>query len=212
MDSKNPRGNAHRDLSDMSHSRIWFVADTHFGHANIIRFCDRPFSSVEEMDRTLVANWNDRVAPDDTVFILGDLFFRCENPEPILETLKGRKRLILGNHDSSWTGKVDLSRFFERVDSFYQGSIGPCGATLCHYPMPEWPHSSRTYMIHGHIHNNTHDDFWPLLAARDRVLNAGVDVNGFRPVTLDELVENNRRFKEAWKQSQESSARLSFAK
>ena len=52
-----------------------------------------------------------------------------------------------------------------------------------------------TSVIHGHIHNNTHEDFWPLLAARDRVLNAGVEVNGYRPVTLKELIENNRRFK-----------------
>ena len=182
----------------MSQHRIWFVADTHFGHANIIRFCNRPFGSVEEMNRILVSNWNDRVAPDDTVFILGDLFYRCEDPRPILEVLKGRKRLILGNHDSSWTGKIEPSRFFDRIDSYYDGSIGPCGATLCHYPMPDWPHASRTYMIHGHIHNNTKADLWPLLVKRDRVLNAGVDVNGFRPVLLEELIENNRRVKAAW--------------
>ena len=185
----------------MPRSKVWFIADTHFGHANIIRFCNRPFESVEEMNETLVSNWNDRVAPSDIVFVLGDLFFRCDDPEPILDRLAGRKRLILGNHDSSWTGKVPSRRHFESVDSFYEGSIGACGATLCHYPMPEWPHGARTYMIHGHIHNNTHEDYWPLLAVRDRVLNAGVDINGFRPVSLDELVENNRRFKSEWLRS-----------
>lgn len=54
----------------------------------------------------------------------------------------------------------------------------------------------RSYMIHGHIHNDTRADFWPLIASRDNVLNAGVDINGFQPVTFDELLENNRRFKE----------------
>ena len=174
---------------------IWFISDTHFGHDNIIRFCNRPFASAEEMDETLVRNWNDRVAPDDTVFILGDLFFRSGNVEAILPRLRGSKRLILGNHDASWIGRVHLAAHFKSVDNYFEGSIGSAGATLCHYPMLSWPHSARTYMIHGHIHNNTHEDFWPLLVARDRVLNASVEINGYRPVTLEELIENNRRFK-----------------
>ena len=53
----------------------------------------------------------------------------------------------------------------------------------------------RTFMIHGHIHNDTKADFWPLIAARDNVLNAGADINDFMPVTFDEMLENNRRFK-----------------
>lgn len=53
----------------------------------------------------------------------------------------------------------------------------------------------RTYMIHGHIHNDTKADFWPLIAACDNILNAGADINGFMPVTFDEMLENNRRFK-----------------
>ena len=55
--------------------------------------------------------------------------------------------------------------------------------------------TKRTYMIHGHIHADTSADFWPLIQCRDHVLNAGVDLNGYRPVTFDELVENNRKFK-----------------
>lgn len=68
--------------------------------------------------------------------------------------------------------------------------------TLCHYPMLSWKHAKRSYMIHGHIHNDTRADFWPLIAARENVLNAGVDINSFKPVTFDELLENNRHFKE----------------
>ena len=55
---------------------IYFTADHHFGHANIIRHCARPFQSVGEMDRALLDNWNARIKPQDTVYILGDLFFR----------------------------------------------------------------------------------------------------------------------------------------
>lgn len=54
---------------------IYFTADTHFGHENVIRFCDRPFSSANEMDEAMIANWNARVRGNDTVYILGDMFF-----------------------------------------------------------------------------------------------------------------------------------------
>ena len=143
---------------------IYFTADTHFGHYNVIRFCDRPFASAEEMDEAMIQNWNDRVTGNDTVYILGDMFFRSTNAEGILKRLKGKKRLIVGNHDGSWMTKFDYAK--------------------------------RSYMIHGHIHNDTRADFWPLIAARENVLNAGVDINSFKPVTFDELLENNRHFKE----------------
>ena len=76
---------------------IYFTADTHFGHCNVIRFCDRPFASAEEMDEAMIQNWNDRVTGNDTVYILGDMFFRSTNAEEILKRLKGKKRLIFGN-------------------------------------------------------------------------------------------------------------------
>ena len=53
------------------------------------------------------------------------------------------------------------------------------------------------YMIYGHIHNNTNADYWPLIASRNQMLNAGVDINGFAPVTLHEMIKNNQRFKES---------------
>ena len=74
-------------------------------------------------------------------------------------------------------------------------STGTHAATLCHYPLLSWKHARTSFMIHGHIHANTDMDFWPLLLARENVLNAGVDLNGFQPITLEELIENNRRFK-----------------
>ena len=77
---------------------IYFTADTHFDHANIIHFCNRPFATVEEMNETLIANWNRKVHGNDTVYILGDMFFRTSDPESILRQLKGQKHLITGNH------------------------------------------------------------------------------------------------------------------
>ena len=110
--------------------------------------------------------------------------------------------LIVGNHDSSWMGNVNLNRYFLSVDSFLEVSDGKHALTLCHYPLFTWKHEMRSYMVHGHIHANTSSDYFPLLCARERVLNAGVDINGFMPVTLDELKENNQRFKAEYKKEQ----------
>jgi len=175
---------------------IYFTADTHFGHANVVKMCQRPFPDVEAMNEAMIAAWNDRVGGNDTVYIVGDMFFRCENPESILKRLKGKKRLIAGNHDGSWMGKVELSRYFISVDLYLEISDGAHALTLCHYPLLTWKHAKKSYMVHGHIHTNTDADFWPLLRVRDNVLNAGVDINRYMPVTFDELLENNRRFKE----------------
>ena len=108
---------------------------------------------------------------------------------------KGKKRLLIGNHDGSWMTKVDVSRYFASVDLMLELSDGRHALTLCHYPLLTWKHAKKSYMVHGHIHNDTGADFWPLLAARENVLNAGVDINGYQPVTFDELLENNRVFK-----------------
>ena len=174
---------------------IYFTADAHFGHANIIKMCERPHPDVETMNESMIAAWNERVHGNDTVYIVGDLFFRCADPESILKRLKGKKRLIVGNHDGTWMNKVNLHRYFFSVDNFLETSDGAHALTLCHYPMLTWKHAMRSYMIHGHIHADPKADCWPLLRCRENVLNAGVDVNGYHPVTFDELVENNRKFK-----------------
>ena len=178
---------------------IYFIADPHFGHENILKLTGRPFPDIDAMNEAIIAAWNERVTGNDTVYILGDLFYRCADPEPILRRLKGKKRLIVGNHDSSWMGREELLKYFISVDEMLVTTDGQRQLTLCHYPLLSWKHRHSSYMIHGHIHANTHDDFFPLIAARERMLNAGVDINGFRPVTFKELVENNARFKANWR-------------
>ena len=175
---------------------VYFTADTHFGHNAIIRMCSRPFEDVNEMNRALIDSWNARVHGDDTIYIVGDMFYRCTDVESILRRLHGRKRLILGNHDESWLKQADYGRYFISIDHYLEISDGAHALTLCHYPMVTWKHDHRSYMIHGHIHANTDADFWPLLRERERALNAGVDINGYQPVTFDELIANNRCFKE----------------
>jgi len=90
---------------------------------------------------------------------------------------------------------VNASKYFASVDNFLEISDGQHALTLCHYPLLTWNHAKKSYMIHGHIHNDTSSDYWPLLRVRERVLNAGTDINSFQPVTFDELMENNRQWK-----------------
>lgn len=174
---------------------IFYIADTHFGHDNIIKLCKRPFSDVNEMNTIMIENWNRKVKGNDTVYIIGDLFYRCQNPESILRELKGKKRLIIGNHDGSWMTKFDALDYFESIDTMLETSVDNCGATMCHYPLITWRHERKTYMIHGHIHTDTSSDYWPLIKSRERILNAGADINNYEPVTFEELIQNNMKFK-----------------
>ncbi|MDR1827539.1 MAG: hypothetical protein LBR29_04360 [Methylobacteriaceae bacterium] len=147
------------------------------------------------MDEALIANWNARVTGGDTVYILGDLMFRAaEAPDHYLARLNGRKHLILGNHDLAWVKKVDLPKYFVSVERLTVINTGKCKATLCHYPM--MCHEGE-YLLYGHIHNHRNDAFWPLLRTMEKALNAGVEVNNYQPVTFDELIENNRLFRDA---------------
>lgn len=179
---------------------IYFISDTHFGHENVLCMCDRPFDNIDDMNEELIRRWNAKVTGNDIVYIIGDMFYRCSNPEDILRRLKGKKHLVIGNHDGSWMSKINLNQYFECVEKFVEVSDGKRGLTLCHYPLLTWKHAKKNYMIHGHIHSDTSSDYWPLIKVRDRVLNAGVDINNFEPVTFEELVENNERFKaDNWK-------------
>lgn len=176
---------------------IFFTADLHLGHANIIKHCERPFSSVEEMDEHLISAWNKSVRPTDSIYILGDLIFRsAASPESYLSRLRGKKHLILGNHDKDWVKKADMSQYFLSVERFVEISDGQHKITLCHYPLMSWNHMAKgSYMIHGHIHNNCEAFYFPMLRQMPNLLNAGVEINDYHPVSFDDLVKNNEAFK-----------------
>jgi len=176
---------------------IFFTADQHFGHSNIIKHCDRPFQNVQEMDETLLTNWNAIVGSQDIVYILGDLFFR--NIVPVadyLQYLKGKKHLLIGNHDKDWMKEINLSQYFESVERMVEINDGSHKITLCHYPMMSWDGIAKgDYMIHGHIHSNIDSDYFPLIRKMPNLLNAGVELNEYRPVNLNELLKNNIAYK-----------------
>lgn len=177
---------------------IRYIADLHIGHDNIRRLCNRPFSTVEEMDNALIENWNSVVNEEDIVYILGDFSFKAVNdPVKILKKLKGKKRLIVGNHDKHNLKNPLFRSCFDKIldtDTIFDGDNR---VVLSHYPIAEWDGYFRgTYHIYGHIHNNITNRVYKFMAEEERALNAGVDINNFMPVTLSELIKNNQLFRE----------------
>ncbi|PMC34554.1 hydrolase [Bacillus sp. UMB0899] len=173
----------------------YYIADPHFGHEAIIKFCQRPFQTVEEMNRVMIDNWNNLVSAEDEVYIIGDFMYRSKHhPEYYLDQLKGKKHLILGNHDR-WTNQVDLPLYFESVTQVKEIEDQSRHIVLCHYPMVEWPRYHKgSIHIFGHIHNskNAAYDYY---RNQDNMFNAGVEINHFKPVTLQHLITNNLSFK-----------------
>ncbi|MDE6294156.1 MAG: metallophosphoesterase family protein [Clostridiales bacterium] len=189
---------------------VYFISDLHFGHQKCIDYGGRPFSCVDEMDEALIANWNRRVKSGDTVYVMGDLVWESCDPLKYIRRLNGKKILIAGNHDFKWLkrqgmategkdGNVEFRDYFEyfnKIAQYVEIVIDGVRITLCHYPMLEWRASRKfgSFLIHGHIHNSPDRKYVPIWLL-PHALNAGVDVNGFVPVTFDELIENNERYK-----------------
>ena len=159
----------------------WFTADTHFGHAAIIGYASRPFASVEEMDETMIANWNAAVAPGDVVWHLGDFCYRAaSDPAHYRSRLNGHIRLIIGNHDTQTV--KHFAHLFESVDDFREIESEQQRLFLCHYPMREWPGAWRgAWHLYGHVHGRL--DHEP----HGMSLDVGVDSHGYRPVRLAQI-------------------------
>lgn len=168
---------------------IFYTADLHFHYKPFLP--DRPFASVEEMDEAMIRLWNETVTDRDTVYVVGDVGYNGGYvPGDALGRLQGRKHLIRGNHDTGFENAPKLFDYFETVTDFNEIDDGETHILLCHYPIL---YRKRGYMIHGHLHQARGPEY-DILRQMPRVLNAGVDVNFYRPVTLAQLVENNRAF------------------
>lgn len=170
---------------------IYYIADPHFGHENIIGFCGRPFSSVEEMDKMLIANWRAVVKPDDDIYVLGDLVFKSSEPETYLKQLTGRIHLIRGNHDTFLKNK-ELHKYFVSIDDMLTIADKDADEVrrvfLCHYPVAEWPGYYRdAYHLFGHIHN-AKNRAAEIMETLPRCYNVGADCIGFTPRTLEQII------------------------
>ncbi|PJI56035.1 metallophosphoesterase [Methylobacterium radiotolerans] len=159
---------------------VWFTSDHHFGHANIIPLCRRPFSDAAEMDETMIERWNAVVGTQDEVWHLGDFAHRC-GPNRVAEIfgrLRGRAiHLVRGNHDRRYT----LALPWTSIQHYAELVVDHRMLVLFHYSLRVWNRSHfGSLSLYGHSHGTL-----PGTAASCDV---GVDVWDFRPASLDEIV------------------------
>ena len=189
----------------------YYISDLHFFHDKVIMYDNRKFKSVEEMNTTLINNWNSRVTDEDDVYILGDVSW-CKDPGEniaLLRGLRGRKHLIYGNHDKAMKVVNKQSDVFASVNDYLQVSDTGCGCVvMSHYPILFWNCQFRDSIhLYGHVHNSHQYNIFETALAnvRDlqaipmRAYNVGCMMPwmNYTPRTLSEIIEGynkvNRR-------------------
>jgi calcineurin-like phosphoesterase family protein len=160
---------------------IWFTADQHFGHTNIIRFCDRPFTDADHMTEVLIANHNSVVEDGDTVYHLGDLTFQLD-AEQYVNRLKGTHHLIVGNHDHKVFQKRKRPGVYTSIQDKKEVKWDGHSFFLSHYSHRVWNKSHfGAIHLYGHSHG-TIPDF-------GRSMDVGVDTNDFFPYSGFQVTE-----------------------
>ena len=176
-------------------SEQWVVSDTHFGHANILGFVNsktgrhvRSFSSVQEMDETIIENWNKTVKPNDIVYHLGDVVINKKFLD-LVDRCNGTKHLILGNHDMFF----DMYRLYFKKIYAMRIAYKPFKHIMTHIPIHSDSVDRVGFNLHGHIHENSIND--------PRYRNICVDfpgddyypANNYTPLNLVEVLENMKK-------------------
>ena len=157
----------------------FFTSDIHFGHRNVIRFCNRPFKTVKQMNEEIIHKWNSHISDKDRVFVIGDVFLcDLDDAKKIISQLNGYKILIKGNHDRS--KKTMLAAGFDEFHLTLDYEM-PDGrkALLKHYPLPDCLLEDYDLMIHGHIHVAE--------KINGKKINVSCDIWKFSPVSIGEI-------------------------
>ena len=164
------------------------TSDTHFYHSNIIKYCNRSFNNVEEMNECIIKNWNNVVFPDDTVYHLGDFILnQKDKADEILNRLNGKIHLILGNHDNA----TQLSHLIgdKLVEVTYEKVIkyNKCTIILNHFPLSTFAGQGKDFVVnlHGHVHSNKENPFVEFTNQYD----VGVDNNDFTPISIEQAIK-----------------------
>lgn len=178
--------------SHQNNINYFVTSDLHFGHKNIIKYSNRPFSSVEEMDDKLIENWNSVVSSKDIVFNLGDFAF--SKPERILEimgSLNGTQIFVYGNHDKylqngpvkeECLNKGYVKYFCDYVEFKFNNKF----ICMSHYAMRVWNRMGYgSIMLYGHSHGT--------LPSQGNSLDVGVDTNDlkseYKPFLLSDVID-----------------------
>jgi calcineurin-like phosphoesterase family protein len=162
-------------------SDIWFTADFHLGHKNIIRYCNRPFGTVEEMNERILEGVNARVKANDTLYFLGDFCIGSKTRAAGFRHQIRCKKIfaVPGNHDKE---ARKLIHEFSWLNDLTEVSINGQRIVLCHYAMRVWNHSSHgAWHLYGHSHGRLANLDTPLS------MDVGVDTHDFRPWHFDEI-------------------------
>ena len=186
----------------------YYISDLHINHNNILKFDNRPFRTVLEMNNALLHNWNNVIKNDDTVYILGDFIWDTEQNWPdIVKSFNGHKVLIRGNHDpKSFSNKT--KNLFDDINDYKEITDNGKHVIMCHYPIPFYKstYNPDMYMLYGHVHMTREYDFLKELRkevirthssnteALGQFINVGcmLPYMNYTPRTLDEIVENEK--------------------
>ncbi len=158
-------------------NNIWFTSDTHWNHSSIIRYTNRPFANVCEMNEALIENWNSVVDPKDTIYHIGD--FGIGNTSDLLKIfnkLNGCKFLVKGNHDKKNVYNLPWQHQYQQKGL----TIGKDYIWMCHYPMRSWNRSYHgSFHVYGHVHSQC--------KVYGKSLDVGSDSWDYTPVNFETL-------------------------
>lgn len=169
---------------------MWFISDTHFGHANIIKYSNRPYKDVSEMNEMMIQEWNKLVKPQDDVYHNGDFaFLQLDKLKQLLSRLNGKIHLTLGNHDKEITRhRTDLLKHgkFVSIEHYRELKVAGKMIVLFHYGQRVWNRSHHSsIMLYGHSHGS--------LPPHGLSVDVGVDckeiTSEYRPIHLDEVLK-----------------------
>ena len=176
-------------------NNLWFTSDIHFSHGNIIKYCSRPYSDVEEMNEKLIENWNNLVKKDDIVFILGDMGFGSTTKiTELIERLNGHKYLTPGNHDREHLTNSNFMCCFECVKDIIYIKVGKYPIYLSHFPFlcfdGAYKGMDATWQLYGHCHSKVGSmgmDAQRLIHCFPSQYDVGVDNNDYKPVSFKQV-------------------------
>ena len=186
-------------------NNVFFTSDTHFNHANIIKYCTRPYANTDEMNEDLIKRWNSVVKPNDIVFHLGDFMFGNLNRFwEFRSRLNGQIYLVHGNHDWELMDKVNVGDAFELVAAELLITVDGQKIYLGHTPKLVYDgiyKEKPTWQLFGHVHSNpNYPDASPDIKRLCYLLpfqyDVGVDNNNYTPISfadVKEIITNNIR-------------------
>lgn len=161
---------------------IFISSDYHLGHKNVIKYDNRPFDSIDEMDEAIIKNHNNVVGPNDDFYFLGDFCFNRAKTENYLQRLNGNKFFICGNHD-----KRDTIKLYREYGTYLGGlqrlTLNDQDLILCHYSMRVWDKSHRgTIHLYGHSHGSLEHTPW------GKSMDVGIMLSDYSPYNLKTIV------------------------